>query len=218
MATNFVPLSSLRTYVSNDILGVPVELLDQQVLLSAIDFCQKTLLWTEILPDIPAVSGQSTYTLSLPYANTALAGVKQIWVNGRELAPKPYARLAYELMNWQTATATSPVFYAMPDLLSFSPLPIPTNFPVAFSFRVRVALMPNSSAVQLPEIIGDRFSDALAYGARARLMAMPNKNWSDQKTAMYYQAKYNEEFNRAKIEGMQNIASGSLQVNSRRFA
>ena len=55
---------------------------------------------------------------------------------------------------------------------------------------LRVALIPTSAATSVEDEIYELYHEAIVSGVKARLMFMPKKTWTDQKTGMYFELRY----------------------------
>ena len=65
------------------------------------------------------------------------------------------------------------------------------------SLQLRVILVP-TSLTDVPDFFYDEFHDAWRWGALARLLKMPGKDWTNLPLAGFYQKRYDDEIRIAK--------------------
>jgi hypothetical protein len=134
--------------------------------------------------------------------------VRNVWVNGIELdatrMPGPSQQLGFPV-GFNSGVERGSV--------SLYPTPGQTGEIVC-----RVTYGPKMSATTLPDFLMDRYAEAIAAGAKARLMLMPGVQWSNPSLAGYYDGVFSSGITSARDEMSTDGAVGSIFVRPRRFA
>ena len=155
-----------------------------------------TLNWTTALP-FPAL----TAGVELP-AGTRLHRVDMLKYGSdgqsfRRIHFYTKQQLDDVYSDWETKTGSTPLAYTN-DPTGDAPRIIPTaTADVNSSLRVRVILVPDT-LTDVPDFLYAEFHDAWRWGALARLLKMPEKDWTNLTLAAFYEKKYDDEVIRAK--------------------
>jgi hypothetical protein len=76
-----------------------------------------------------------------------------------------------------------------------------------------VALAPTRKSTGIETFIYDLYSEGIAAGAKARLMAMPSKPFTDLNASMMYRAQFSAVISDAKWRTKKSLASSNLMVS-----
>lgn len=68
------------------------------------------------------------------------------------------------------------------------------------TLEVSVVVQPNRNIESVPDSLGDKWFDVIRRGAVARLLSMPEKEWSNPRAAATYEAHFREGIAKAKRE------------------
>jgi hypothetical protein len=170
----------------NDIL-VLVDGCPHSVVLTAIisvlrSFCRdtKVLMSRE---DIFTLSNNPKYEVPSD-SYTTVVRVERVSYNGAELSTITESEAERISSDWENDTG-EPQYYIMLDLSTMRLYPKPDSSSID-SLTVSASLMPKATATKIDTEFFDLYYDAIVSGAAAKLMAMPNKPWSDPKIAAYH--------------------------------
>lgn len=213
-------IEDLYPYVVPDLPGCPDETLRQAFVLTAIDFCQKTLVWNEIADAVQLVDGVSDYDIDYPSGAIAQT-VTGVWCGEMELIPKSISELNDEIPNWRAATSNRPRYYNSPaDWGSIRVYPIPSGIAEATprpTITLRGTFLPKLSATELPNFMAERFLDCLTSGVKGRLMLQPRQTWTDAQLGAYHKGQYEELRTDARITVLADRVPGVTRVRPVRF-
>ena len=179
------PLSDFRYLVAPEVPGAASIVIDNAVLRTCRDFCDKTHIWRYEHPAVAMVSGTSDYTLTPPaetevaWVNSATQGTHDVSPVGRDIAKKLYPA--------GRTGSVADSFYML-DSGTFRVLPTPTGNPQPITLDI--ALRPIMAATTIGAILFDEWGEYIAHGALSRLLAMPGKNWSEPNTAAFHIQRY----------------------------
>lgn len=210
MATT-INVSKILPFVVPEVPGAPDALVARQIMLAANDFCIATGVWDEIQDPTIIIDRVHTYDVEVP-KNAQVATIKNIWMPNRELIPTTMNQVQQFIPNWQTSTGAEPVYYnAAQDWTTYRIFPIPENANKV-KMTLRVAYAPDQFGSVLPSFLMDRWLDEITAGAKARLMAMPGKAWTNPPAAIYNQRLYDDGVLEAKIFMAHDKVLGNVRV------
>lgn len=178
------PWSDFYPYVQTHVMGAPNPLIDQQLLLATREFCERTGAWAEWL-DAVTLDGTTTQFEFEIASGQELVKVARATLDDEDIPVKDKRDLPQD---WQ---ATSPnVFedclYVLSDT-EYVLLPVPTSGAV---LRIEAVLMPTLSADRVADVLVAKHADSISEGAKARLLAMPKKPWSEPGAAPYHRDQF----------------------------
>ncbi len=205
-------------YVMPELPGVHVSLVDLHLRQMAIELCEETQVWIETLDPISVVAGTAAYALSPPATLTdaAVGMVKWAWYDGSPLTFSTLEELGQLPVYWPDVEANTPTNYTQQshDALTVYPKPL---VDLADGLQIKAAMIPSLTATGVPDWIGQKYVQEISYGARAALMSMFGKPWSNSEGAAYYRALYEAGKTRATIESNRSFTRANSQIQMRSF-
>ena len=203
--------SAFYPMVAPDVMGCPSIVMDSAILRAAIEFCEKSTAWRQMLASMTLIDGIAQYALTLP-ADSRLVVIREreVRLNGQVLTPVSNPALL-------SPTATGvPTHYAQRghDVLILYPIPSSAD---GMTLTVFAVLAPKLSATTLPDILADRYYEAISEGAKAILKRMPNQPWSDAARAADHYRLFQTKTAEARIEFEYGLVAGSMTVKPRPF-
>lgn len=208
-------LSDILPYARN----CPDPTIEAAVRSTVIEICEKTDIWNVELDPINAIAEQYEYDLEPPAGALVHKILLVTDVNGDLLTPVTSGMLEQRYPNWRNNPSRSK-FYIKRDesLIWFCPAPSSAQ---ANAFLIRAILKPTITSTSCDSWIMSDFRDAIINGAVARILQMPDKDWSNFKTSSVMFAKFQdnlieiEKRARQAIEGAVPIVSyGGIGPNS----
>jgi hypothetical protein len=192
-------LPELKGMIPNGSGAVP--LLDQYLSTTFRLFCRRTEAWREIIGPMNIVSGSNIYALPLIYD----VWVRRIiWLRDSGWHSVPLSSHSYDLIN--TTSGSSVVLKQMPS----------ANYSAALILEV--VLMPYMYSQTLSPVFLEKWSEAIAAGAKANLMAMPDKAWSNPQMSAYYQSQFDRFVGEARFDNTHKNKSGITQIQYNQWA
>jgi len=197
--------------------GVPAELVNQQLRITAIDFCTATYAYKAASAPVDIVSGTAAYPLVSPDSGTEIVALDAVWVNERPVHPTTDTALSAAYTYWPGETAEQARSYLQvrPDQVVLFPQP---SLGVTSGLKMRLVLRPTRTSTGLVDWFATRYFDTLVAGAKARLCAMPSKPWTDTNAAQMNAASYAAGRIDAVVDRNRGFTTGTLQVVMRKFA
>lgn len=203
-----IPLSDFLLYVRPEVSDCPEIQLKDAVLRAGIDFCKKTTVVTKTV-DITTVVGQAEYAITGLDEHTEVDEI--IFVKRPGTADGLVAANEHlfdlEGLDDPERTNEAKAYYLRGSQLVLGPVPS-----VIETFRVKVKIRPTRTATELPDELGARYAEAIAYGAKAKLMAMRNKPWTDLEGAALNAGQFEAQVDKEKLRHAQGGARAPLRV------
>lgn len=166
--------SDLIREVATYVPACPDPVVEQAIARTAAEFCQRTQVWVEWLEPIVIASGVREYDIEPP------AGATVIRMLQATLDGEPTDIRSARLMPRNPATRINErAGVTSADLLT---LWLARDLTAGSKLELQVQLAPTRSATSLPDWIVERNWQALAAGAKARLLDMRG-SWTDPQGA-----------------------------------
>lgn len=184
---------------------------------ACIEFCERTYYWQYQSPSLNVVNGQSQYVIPTP-SDTKFVGPVQVYFNTLLLIPKSPDELAdiYRMGSWnQLQGSPQYVTRIIKPELTLVPIPYVTQPAVLY---VRAALAPTQDSNEVDSEIYEQWAEAIAWGARARLLAQPRQDYTDKAGAIEAAKMFNYHINRARIQMNKGLTRASTRTEFQRWA
>lgn len=176
--------------VRPDVPGCPEATMENAVRNACIELCEKALIWRETLAAIDSVVGTDQYTLSSADAEAAVH--MPIYVAYDTTPLDGYSEEELDIIDygWRTAGQNIPSAYLMVPggILWFNRKPAVA---ITGGIVTRVAIKPKPDAIGADDFLYNDWHEAIAHGAKRRLMEVEGKKWSNPKSARFHGAKFN---------------------------
>jgi hypothetical protein len=118
---------------------------------------------------------------------------------------------------WPTLTGTNPSYYtALNHKGHFSITPVPTAT-ITNAFNVQVAVYPSLASTGIEQGYFEEFKDGIIDGALSRLLAMPDRPWTDVKMAVVRLTDFQRQVLFAKIQASKGNVRRDVMVQMRRW-
>ena len=127
-----------------------------------------------------------------------LVRIEAAWLDGRRLTPTSADSLdAEHAYAWYDRTGPIESYLEMePGTLRLFPLALDA---ASIGLKLRISVSPSESAEGLPDDLAIRYRDHMHVGAKARLMLMPGKPWTNIEMAGVYAAAFSSLVESAKV-------------------
>ena len=195
----------------------PLPVVEAMILRAAAEFCEQSLVWAAWSDPLAFEENVPEYELEIPNG-ARLVTVRELWAGNLKMVPSDAVRISREVPGWQTASG-SPSHFMLSELspptVRFYAMPNATE--AGNTFTARLIFAPSSSATSLPDFLDERYRYEIADGAKAFLMALPRKPWSDPQRAAQLEALFRQHKSRARISSEHGHVHKPSVVQSREF-
>jgi hypothetical protein len=205
-------LSDFHPYILPEVPQCPLAVVDFAISNTLNDFCTATRLWSAELDPMDSVANQMDYTVTPP-TDSELVRLERVSYDGHQLKCLTLDQLdLIYRSSWLDLTGT-PIYYVLTGTETLSLVPAPAAA-LTDGITIRVSLTPAPDATTFPDLFFRRYSAEIAAGAKAALMSMVDKPWSNQEAATRYGALYAA----GRDDGMTFKAKGHLGARTRTAA
>lgn len=150
----------------------PEPIVEQAILRSTQEFCQRTRRWVVDGTDITTIVGTTTYTLAASAQTDSSANALDFRIIGLDSLEhdddnKYYANRKFNNFTYNDGVIT----------LTYTPTK-------AYTLKVKLQLKPSESATAIYDPLYEDYSEGILSGAKYRLMRMKGVTWEDQQGAI----------------------------------
>lgn len=188
-----------------DLPGCPFVALNHALRQSAIAFCEQSLAWTYEHPDISVTVGEDEYAYNPP-PETLVHAVTWAKFNETELDTRT-KDMDMRIWDWRNQTGVPQYVLNMPNSLKLVPTP-----DLEGTLHLIVALKPDSSAIGIDDVIFQEHREAIAHGAKARLMFSPRKPYTNSELAVLNMQMFNAKTMAAGMRAGRNYTLAPLRT------
>lgn len=211
--------------VMPELPGITPELATHHIKRAANDFYSRSTLSRLTLTPLDVVTNTSTYALVHPdVANFSISKVLQVEYEGRLLIPQTLEFLNGNPNEWDrnTCDATQyswrtqtgrPRFFLQPSVDTLTLVPVPDHDTLA-TLTVTIADQPIYSGTGIGDVVFDNYAEDIGAGAKARLMAMPAKPWSNPSSAMMYRNQFESGVAAAHVIATRGFGRATLRTRA----
>lgn len=205
-----VALSAFYPSVEQFAPGVPEPVMDWAIRESIIEFCTRTLTWREAQDAETVAAGDHPITVSTPTDAVSVA-VLDVYADGRRLEPLSEELVSPMADDWRARTG-SPDSYLCESAATVRLVPEPTD---SVAVRIVAAYAPSLTAMSVPIFLRAYHTTAIASGALAALLAMPEKVWTNPSLALLHADNFGSRVAKERIAVSKSHTLTSKHVSMR---
>ena len=203
-----------------DVPGCPADIALRAVRQTVIEFCERTLIHQVTQDPLTLRANLSDYDLDAPKEHRVHT-IMKVWFKGKPLDP-----LAPDEINVPDGynsrpqagydpTKAAPRGYTQKDFAQITFLPIPDQTYTS-AVTMRVALAPLRDSTQCEDFLFEQWGEFIACGAKARLMLVPGKPYTNPDAAGINQQRYISGVNDARQRASRGNVRSDLRVQLRK--
>lgn len=189
--------------------GCPNVLAEHELRRAAQAFFRTTRSWKVIEAALPVVAGQSTVTTAPSDAGQELVRVESVSYDGVDMALKTIEDMPAEFgSQWASHTGTPSVYLQLtPGEILLYPMP---DADATTGVVRTLSVQPSEAATGLPDDMAIQYRDDIHLGAKARLLSIPGKPWSNMDQAVMNGAAFDSKSSRANINAARSYGNGRI--------
>jgi hypothetical protein len=212
--------TTLVTRLSPHLASCPHPVIVDQIRLSAIQACERTLIYRHVQTEFNLTPNQFTYTYTKP-ANTDVHAVFEAIMNDKPLERLTLEQALERNPRWadvsQTDEASEPRIICDVTTESYNVFPMP-DASKTYKLRLVYALKPTRASTGLEQWVFDELEDCIFHNALQELMLMPNQPWSNADVAGYHAKQYVFKLSERRARANLGTMRGSMSVRMKPFA
>ena len=204
--------SDFYDYVVPELPGLAnTDMVDLHLRDAAIDFCEQTWVLVGDHDPVSTIADIYEYELDSPESQCECFAIKQAWIDDSPIEPISMDDLWAANIDWRTSSG-QPSKFAQQDYENVLLYAVPD---AVYTLTMVVALRPTVTATGVPDRFYADYRKAIAFAAKANLMAQPAKPWSNPDKSTYYQTLYQAEITKTTVLVNRARARATLQVRYR---
>lgn len=179
--------AEFHSFVAPEVSGCPIPVIDHHLMLAAREFCQRTGAWREWVDEFTADGTTNRFDYDLG-VQQELVKVAQALRNGTELGVRAGGSALPP--DWDDGDSTKS--YAQDTLVHFDSaefvvFPQPTAGDV---FRLEIVFKPTLGSTGVGDLVFDSYCNEIATGAKARILKMPRRDWTDFALSAHHSTQF----------------------------
>jgi hypothetical protein len=206
---------SLFPYIMIDCEGAPAPIVTAMINKAARELCLKSSCWFE-WDEFALESGVDEYQVSAPSASAVVRAVKYVGIGNKAVLPETEQTI-YAYKRYLLDSYGEPIVFYMLNDMTIKMLPIPGDAQAGVVVKVKTAFVPALDATSIPAEYIERFSETLIAGAKANLLNIPGKTWTNPGLASVNQAAFEKGVSEARIEVEMSYAPALMKIADRKF-
>jgi len=203
-------LSVLLDRVHDEFPAVPEPLALRALSDAAKEFFVRSHAWQDKIPHIHLRENKSTYQL-YPPDGTQIVALKDVRLNGKKIFPAATETPRREYMAPEAGCVTKYV-QITPAEITFTR---PSSTDDRVEAKAALSLPLNATTTDIPDVIIDEWGEAIAAGAKMRLVRQASQPWFAPDAATLYSVPFYTAINTAKVRAMTALGEAQLQVEMR---
>jgi hypothetical protein len=188
---------------------------EQAVRDACIEFCEGSLIWQEGMDPLSTIKGEAAYELDAP-TGAKLTHIVDLYYDSNRLEKMSRSEISARFMrDWMTLEGT-PSAYMMLNPNEVT-LVLKPDKSLADALTGILAFAPTRKSTQIIDYIYEDYAEQIARGAAAKLMIIPNQQWSDMKTALLYHKQFTSDISNARSHVNEGQVRAPISVHLRRY-
>lgn len=212
---NLVDVNEYLANVAQMVRKCPTVTLRHAYMRAYRQWCQETQWLRDTIPGV-TVANVSLYNLGND-PNLDICGIYAMQgsiTNGGAVQTFPLPPSDPGSWNPNFLGPNQPLRYAYMPEAQFALNPTPNT---VYQLSITLILEPKEAAVNVPLSPLVKYSNTFEAGALAYLLALPGMPWSDPKSALVWDARFNSGISNGKAEVQRNFNTGAQRVRPRQF-
>lgn len=205
----FLPL------VLPDLPGCPKALALAAVKRATVELCRSAYVWIQDLGPMDVISGQAEYDCPLPSGSVPVI-MLSLTLNGLPLRAATAEELDENHPGWTALMGSRPTRYLVPALGRLRLAPIPSQ-DLNAALVPRMALAPAQDAAGVEDLIFEQWAAAVAHGAKAELLMLRGKAWTEPTLAEHHARQFRLHVQRARGKSSSGWTGATLTARPRTF-
>lgn len=193
----------LEIYVTPSVPSAPPEEVTQSVRLAAIEFCRRTNVWSEQLPDLVTIADTETYDLDRPIESDVYK-LLRVSVANVQWTLKTYEE-GLAARHDQSAQVGDAAFVDPKSRLHLAPAPTVADQTISAD----AVLVPTATGSFLPALL-QPYAEDIAHGALMRLLRSRNTDWYDPAASEFSRALFERRISTLAIRVSRGTSSARI--------
>lgn len=189
--------------------GCPDPLIEHELRRACQEFFEGSRAWQVIQAPVAIAANQATLDMAPSDTAQELVRVEGAWLDGKRLNVCGVGDMDAAFSDdWQTHTGTtSTLVQITPGTVLLYPIPVAAS---VTGLKLRQSVRPSETATGIPDDLYVKYREALATGAKARLMMQADKKWSRPDLGSVNATAFDAAINTAAIAAARSFSTGRI--------
>lgn len=186
----------------------PDPIAEQALAEAAREWCQQTWTWQAAVDGEVEAGATSLTFYELP-TDTTLVSVLTLRSDTKRLTPRTTRQLSREDAQWRSRSGPHQhyIFTGEKNTIELYPFAVP-----ALTYSGTVAVAPVRGGDELGDRVADEYGEIISYGALARLLRIPRREWTDIREAAQCEVRFLAAMPLAKSRAVAQFESGVVRT------
>jgi hypothetical protein len=212
----YTDYSNFYEYVLPEVHGCPKGVAKNAIRDAAIEFCDKTQIWTAPSTTTDIKDGYSRYAFDTRTDGAIVTTVAYAAVSNNPIELIDAQSLSQLASDWRNLESSSPTKCFMDTNETIRLVGTPTK-DIDDGLYVEVALKPSRTSTECPSFLLENWAEEIAHGALARLKAMVGRVWADGNLVAYHRSEFRAGVSRAKTAAQKSRLTTSKSMAAQNF-
>lgn len=205
-------LSRFLPRVHDEFPAVPEKVALRALSDSVREFCRRTHSWQESLPSVRTRPDRTEFALS-PDTGLIVVALKDVRTSTGERIP-PYAGELTRLLTQRLPASAQPLGFVQRswDVIE---LVNATDTIQQLTVKAALSLADGTTSAEIPDSLAEEYGEALAAGAKLRLVKQANTPWFAPDAAALYAGSYYQAINESKARVLTSMGEADMRVEMR---
>lgn len=203
-------LEAFLPYVEPHLLGAPLPGLLHEIRQAAVTFCERTRVW-KARGTLSITAGVAEYAIPGP-ANSDPVIVESAFLGDTRLDPVTPDDLKRLWQHWEIQTGPPQVYTQFTDAqLTLVPTP---NTTMTDGLSVQACFKPSRTAGEVPDLLLNRYAEAIGHGAIARVLETRGNPYGDPRLAVYHREHFERGIHQALMQAARGFTRAPLRTRA----
>ncbi|NIT57171.1 MAG: hypothetical protein GWN00_13340 [Aliifodinibius sp.] len=215
-----VEIVEVKRLVAPDVMPCPDPIIEREVISTILDFCKKSNVLQrefEVELDVDDIDDEMQNCIDINIEEFAgdlrLVSLLELMVDAN--AYIPYKRdIRTTITNYDYVKDEEYKYYWLPDNRNIRLFDMKVTDSLVW---MKASFKPLRTLDEIDDFLFEDWSEGLVAGAKWKILSMPNKEWTDFKTASYYRSEYRRYLSQAKQAVVRGASGYSDRVNWKSF-
>lgn len=194
--------------------GCPQAVAKNAIRNATIEFCERSFVYQIDHTAINAVQDQAEYDYAAG-AGLKVVRPEMVWYDKKPLTPVTRDDLDKLYAYWPDEGGT-PLYFVQEKLEKLILAPKPSAA-LASAIRLKVSVKPTRASTDIDDALWEKYLEAIASGANARLFAMKKKPWTDNPLSVHHKQLFDEAIAKARLAAAKGHGRARMRIRANFF-
>lgn len=220
-------ITTFKKYVATDVLPCPDPIVEREILNVIIEFCEKTHIMQREFAVTFDTDSDGLTELDDEYQNAIdvdisehlskerMVSVMAFNLDGIDKYPE-YRNITNTISDsiWESLHSDNVLYFSMPDSNTIRVYDRETSDTELY---VALAVKPTRSATSVQDFLLEDWLEPIVAGVKAKILAMPGKEWTNGRASLMYKLEYRRGISRARAMALKGFSKKPVEIHGQNF-